>query len=96
MYGRRYAINASTFRLTGDIDNARFGTANGSPETSGYVVELDYLPTLDFAFDKQLTARIGLQYTAYSKFNGASSGYDGSSRKASDNNTTYLYLWTAF
>jgi hypothetical protein len=96
LYERKYGLNASLFRLTGDIDNARFGTANGSPDTSGYVLELDYLPTIDFAYDKQLTARIGLQYTAYNKFNGASSGYDGTSRKASDNNTTYLYLWTAF
>lgn len=96
LYDHQYAINASSFRLSGDTDVARFANASGRPDTSGYVLELDYLPKLDFAFDRQLTARIGLQYTAYSKFNGASSNYDDTLRKASDNNTTYLYLWSAF
>jgi len=31
--------------------------------------------------------RVGLQYTGYSKFNGASSNYDGFGRNASDNDT---------
>lgn len=96
LYNRKYAINGSLFRLNGDADNIRFGTPNGSPDTNGYVLELDYLPTIAFDLDKQLTARIGLQYTGYTKFNGASDNYDGTGRKASDNNTTYLYLWAAF
>ncbi|CAK0777762.1 hypothetical protein CCP4SC76_6470006 [Gammaproteobacteria bacterium] len=36
------------------------------------------------------------QYTAYGKFNGASRNYDGSGRDASDNNTLFGFLWTAF
>lgn len=43
-------------------------------------------------------ARLGLQYTGYNRFNGGSHYIDevnGSHRKASDNNTTMLFLWLA-
>ena len=36
-----------------------------------------------------------VQYTIYDKFNGASSNYDGFRRSAHDNNTLFLFLWTA-
>jgi hypothetical protein len=41
-------------------------------------------------------SKIGIQYTHYNEFNGASSNYDGAFRNASDNDTTYVYAWTAF
>jgi hypothetical protein len=63
-------------------------SANGSPDTRGWVAELNYLPWLNV----KLTA----QYTAYSKFNGAGTNYDGVGRNASDNNTLYLVLWFAY
>src|SRR6267378_7696137 len=40
-------------------------------------------------------ARVGLQYTVYTKYDGASINYDGTGRNASDNNTLYLFLWLA-
>jgi hypothetical protein len=40
--------------------------------------------------------KLGLQYTIYTEFNGASNNYDGYGRNASDNNTLYLFLWTVF
>ncbi len=40
--------------------------------------------------------KLGLMYTNYLDFNGASTNYDGSGRNASDNNTVYAYLWLAF
>ena len=39
---------------------------------------------------------IGVQYTAYSKFNGASHNYDGFGRNASDNNSLFFYVWAAY
>ena len=43
-----------------------------------------------------MNLRVGLQYVAYSKFNGSSIDYDGYGRNASDNNTLYLVLSTIF
>ena len=43
-----------------------------------------------------LNVRLGVSYTLYNQFNGASSNYNGAFRNASDNNTTFLYAWWAF
>jgi hypothetical protein len=40
--------------------------------------------------------KVGLSYTAYLDFNGASENYDGAGRNAADNNTVYAYTWLAF
>ena len=64
------------------------GSANNSPSSRGEVLELNYLPWLN--------AKLQLQYTRYSKFNGGSSNYDGAGRNASDNNTTYLLVWLLY
>jgi len=40
--------------------------------------------------------RIGVQYTGYEKYNGASHNYDGAGRNASDNNSLFFYLWAAY
>jgi hypothetical protein len=37
-----------------------------------------------------------LQYTAFTKFAGASSNIDGNGRNARDNNTLFLNVWVAF
>lgn len=61
---------------------------SGNPGTRGVTYEAFWTPIQ--------YARIGLQYTAYSKFNGASSNYNGFGRNASDNNSLFLYLWAAY
>jgi hypothetical protein len=43
-----------------------------------------------------LNTRFEAQYVACSKFDGASTNYDGSGRNASDNNTLYLMVWLVF
>jgi hypothetical protein len=63
-------------------------SANGSPDTRGWIAEVNYLPWLN--------VKISAQYTFYNKFNGAGSNYDGLGRSASDNNTLYLLLWFAY
>lgn len=40
--------------------------------------------------------KIGLQYVAYTMFNGGTQNYDGFGRNASGNNTAFLYAWMAF
>ena len=64
------------------------GFANNSPNSNGWIAELNYLPWQN--------VKLALQYIAYQKFNGAASNYDGSGRNASDNNTLYLLGWFNF
>jgi hypothetical protein len=40
--------------------------------------------------------RIGLQYTHWNKFAGATTNFDGMGRNAHDNNRSFAYIWTMF
>ncbi|MBI1285011.1 MAG: cytochrome C [Thiobacillus sp.] len=81
-YDQTYGLNAGLFRINGNASDA---------DSNGYILQADWTP-----FGKEgswgapwANVRVGLQYTGYSKF-------DGSSANASDNNTTYAFIWTAF
>jgi hypothetical protein len=91
-YERKYGATLGYFQTTGSADEGLYGTtASGDPNTpnsNGYVVELDYLPLQN--------VRLLLQYTGYGKFNGARTNYDGNGRNASDNNTLFFDVWIAF
>jgi len=63
-------------------------SANGAPDTRGWIAELYYLPWLN--------TKLSLQYIDYLKFNGADTNYDGVGRNASDNNSLYALLWFAY
>ena len=68
-----------------------------SPDSSGVVLQVDGTP---FGHDMSLLGgrfnlRAGLQYTIYTKFDGASTNYDGLGHDASDNDTLRLFVWTA-
>jgi len=91
-YERKYGATVAYFQTTGSADAGLWGSdADGnalSPNSNGYIVELDYLPIQN--------TRVLLQYTGYGKFNGARNNYDGTGRNAKDNNTLFLDLWLAF
>ena len=89
--GTTAAFSLGYFSITGSSDVGLYsadpvdGSASGSPDSNGYMLQATYLPWQNTQFS--------LQYTGYSKFNGSDSNYDGSNRNASDNNTLYLYAW---
>ncbi len=93
-YQRTVGGGLGLFSTTGSADAILYvpasvtGFANSSPNSSGWIGELDYIPWQNVKF--------ALQYISYNKFNGASSNYDGSGRNASDNNTLYALGWFAF
>lgn len=82
----------SGFDNTGNItsaDSTRVtGNLTGNPATRGFTYEAFWMP--------EQHVRIGAQYTAYNKFNGATNNYDGFGRNARDNNTLFLYAWFAY
>src|SRR5262249_2697785 len=47
-------------------------SANGKPDTRGWMAEINYLPWLN--------TKVSVQYTAYTKFNGGNTNYDGVGR----------------
>lgn len=64
------------------------GNLSGNPGTSGFTYEAFWMPVQ--------YARVGVQYTAYSKYNGATDNYDGMGRNAKDNNSLFIYVWGAY
>ena len=74
------------------------GSANGKPNSNAFMVEADWVP-----FGKAsswgrpwVNLKLGLQYTAYTRFNGGTTNYDGFGRNASGNNTIFAFAWLAF
>ena len=89
-----YAFTVQPFFTNGTADPVLYapasvgGSANGSPNSSGVVGEVDWNPWMN--------TRLSLQYTAYARFNGGTTNYDGSGRNASDNDTLYAIVWLMF
>jgi hypothetical protein len=94
-FRRRFGGSVQGFSTTGTRDDLLYGagtpvvgSAKGRPDTQGATLEVDFLPWLN--------TKVGAQYTLYGKFNGSSRNYDGAGRRASDNNTLFVFVWTTF
>ena len=99
-YKRKVGGGLGWFDYRGDTDPLKYGmagapsaagNASGSPDTRGWIVEANYLPLED-----SQNVKLGVRYTAYTKFNGAKEDYNGFGRNASDNNATFIYLWLLY
>ena len=89
--GTTAAFSLGYFSTTGKTDTVLYspnpvdGSANGSPDSRGYILQATLLPWQNTQF--------ALQYTGYTKFNGSDNNYDGSNREASDNNALFVHAW---
>jgi hypothetical protein len=90
-WGGAYGPTLGYFSTNGSTDPILYapaplnGSATGSPDSSGWIAQWTWLPTMNL--------QVTTQYVWYSKFDGRSSNYDGSGRNASDNDTLYVALW---
>jgi len=82
VYQAKYGGILAYFNLTGTTN------IQSDPATRGITYEAFWTPKQNI--------RIGAQYTAYGKFQGATDNYDGAGRNASDNNSLFLYAWFAY
>ena len=94
-YKRQWGGGIQYFSTRGDADATRYntgdavmGSVTGSPNTKGWMLDLNYLPLQNI--------KLGVRYTRYDKFNGGSTNYDGFGRNARDNNTAFFYGWFMF
>jgi hypothetical protein len=98
-YDQTYGATAGYFNLNGTPDPLLFsGSATASPNSSGWIGELDYIPFSHGgpSFWPWLNMKLGVQYIYYSKFNGGTTNFDGAGANARDNNTLFLFAWLAF
>ncbi len=107
-YDNTYGANFAFDKVWGTRNEGLFnngnndgtGSTSGSPDTTYFLFEADWVP---FGKDDHfwplrpfINWRLGLQYYVFTQFNGGGHNYDGYGRNASDNNTLFLYLWTVF
>jgi len=87
-FGNRISASIGWFDTSGTPDILLYpqasvtGNANGDPRSAGYLPSISYWPIQNI--------QLAFQYTGYTRFNGASTNYDGTGRDASSNNTAYL------
>lgn len=103
-YDKTYGLTLGLFNVSGSKDQSLYntgeadaGSIKASPDSRGYILQADWTPwgKEDSWGAPWANMRVGLQYTGYTKFNGASNNYDGLGRDASDNNTLYSFIWFA-
>lgn len=103
VYRQTWSFSGGYFNIDGGSDSTVYapgdisGSANGSPDSRGFIHQVEYIPfgKGDSPLRPWLNLRLGLQFVAYSRFNGGKSNYDGSGRNAGDNNTLYVFMWWA-
>ena len=87
----RVVLTGQYFNSWGTPDALLYsGNVNVSPNSNGWIAEIAYIPFINSQAPgwPWFNARVGLQYTWYTEFNGTSVG-------ATANNTLFLYLWLA-
>jgi hypothetical protein len=95
-YDRKIGATVGYFTTTGSSDALLYPSgaatsgfdASNTPDSQGWVFELNYVPWYNTKFS--------LQYTAYSKFNGGNLNYDTLGRNAGDNNTLMAMAWLMY
>jgi hypothetical protein len=68
-----------------------------TPDSEGVNVQLDatLFPDSKSPLGPRFNARVGVQYTGYTEFNGAGRNFDGLGANARDNNAIRVFVWAA-
>ena len=92
----RVGFTGQVFDTWGSRDDLVYSAnRTASPDSSGLRFQVDYTPFGDgqSGLGRRFNLRVGVQYTAYFRFNGARRDYDGLGRNAGDNNTFRVFTW---
>jgi hypothetical protein len=100
-YKNTYGVTLGWQKTWGPANPLLFldgGSANNKPNSNAFIVEADWVPfgKADSQWAPFVNLKLGVQYTAYTQFNGGGSNFDGNGGKASDNNTLLLFAWLIF
>jgi hypothetical protein len=88
-FGATITPTIQYFQTNGTSDAAYWGTPNGSPNSSGMIAEVAYVPWgKPDSFITWGNVRLAVQYISYFRF-------DGVTNNATANNALYFSLWAA-
>jgi hypothetical protein len=94
----KIGVTVGAFSTTGTANSNLYSGPTGKPDSNGLLAQLDYTPWAagNGPLGRRASMRVGVQYTAYGKFDGARNNYDGTGVNASDNNALRVFTWLAF
>ena len=95
----RIGASVGAFNTWGSADDLLYaGNRTFQPDSSGLNFQIDGTPFGDGGspLGPRFNLRVGVQYTAYHRFDGAAQNYDGLGHNASDNNTFRVFTWVAY
>jgi hypothetical protein len=97
-YQNTYGLTLGWTRTWGSANPLQVTSANDKPNSNAFIVEADWVlfGKADSFYNPFVNLKLGVQYTAYTQFDGGTSNFDGNGRSASDNNTLLLFAWLAF
>ena len=87
------------FNTTGSSDNLLFAdNRTFKPDSTGVMFQIDGTPwgAGGSPLGPRFNMRVGVQYTLFTRFNGARDNFDGAGANASDNNTLRVFTWFAY
>jgi hypothetical protein len=96
----KIGATVGAFTIGGPANSSLYpGSRTASPGSSGILMQIDGTPfggAGHSPLGPRFNLRVGAQYTAYLKFDGARHDYDGAGANAADNNTFRVFTWVAF
>jgi hypothetical protein len=100
-YKNTYGLTVGWQRTWGPANPVLFvdgGSLNQKPNSNAFIIEADWVPfgKADSQWAPFMNLKLGVQYTAYTQFNGGRSNFDGNGANAADNNTLLLFAWLIF
>ena len=95
----KIGATVGVFDLSGSANPYLYpDSRTAGPGSSGVMLQLDGTLFGDgkSPLGPRFNIRAGVQYTAYTRFDGARTNYDGAGANATDNNTLRVFTWVAF
>ena len=95
----KIGLTVAAFDTTGSANPTVYAAnRTAKPDSTGLMVQLDGTPFggAGSPLGPRFNVRVGVQYTMYSRFNGAGSNFDSAGANAADNNTFRVFTWRAY
>jgi hypothetical protein len=97
-YRGKLGLTLAAITINGPSNTFLYSGPHARPDSDGVMGQIDYTPwgAGNGPLGPLVSLRVGAQYTAYGKFNGARYNFDGAGANATDNNAFRLFTWVAF
>jgi hypothetical protein len=98
-FRNKFGATIEAFDTTGSADPLLYaGNRTFKPDSTGFMAQLDATPwgSGHSPLGPRANMRVGVQYTRYTRFNGAAHNWDTMGANAADNNLVRVFLWVAY